>query len=84
MFGDTRKIYQERRQRIKQDLVEDPWLLDGARIFSDDSYNFIRLTDFSYWGISAEEFSKVLKEVKQDEEDRLNQEKQLKKERKRR
>lgn len=82
MFGDTRKIYQARRQKIKEDLAADSWLLDGVRIFSEDSYNFVRLTDFSYFGISNEEFLRVLSEVKEEEEERIKEERNIKKEKK--
>lgn len=84
MLGDTMKIYQERRAQIKLDLVSDPWLLDGVRIFSDDPYNFLRLTEFSYFGISNEEFLRVLSEVKEEEEERINEEKNIKKEKRKR
>ena len=67
MLGDTMKIYQERRAKIKLDLFSDPWLLDGVRIFSEDPYNFVRLTNFSYWGISSDEFIRILAEVKEEE-----------------
>lgn len=84
MLGDTMKIYQERRAQIKLDLVSYPWLLDGVRIFSDDPYNFLRLTEFSYFGISNEEFLRVLSEVKEEEEERINEEKNIKKEKRKR
>ena len=82
MLGDATKIYQERRAKIKSDLLSNPWLLDGVRIFSEDSYNFVRLTDFSYFGISDDEFLRVLSEVKEEEEIRISEEKRIKKEKK--
>lgn len=82
MLGDATKIYRERREKIKSDLLSDSWLLDGVRIFSEDSYNFVRLTDFSYFGISDDEFLRVLSEVKDEEERRISEEKRIKKEKK--
>lgn len=67
----AKKAYKDFKiESIKKAILSDPYLLDGAKIFSDQ-FNFIRVTEFNrtnegiyYDEISREDFEIILKDIK--------------------
>lgn len=77
MFGKAQKKYQEmKKTTIKKSIKDDDYLIDGARIFSNDPYNFVRLTNFKTdFKINNEDMTEILNEVKNEKEEEIEIEK---------
>lgn len=84
MIGDLDIFLRKRSlDSVKKRIKSDPYLVDAACVFWDGSaYNFRRLTGFVIpWWMSNDELALILKEVKEERDIEVKQQKGRKRKR---
>lgn len=82
LIGDLSTFLREKSiNSVKKEIQSNPYLVDAACIFCDGgAYNFKRLTNFSPpWWMSNEELERILKEIKDERDDCVKNQKERKK-----